>query len=107
MKLLSKSASIPTDILPDPPEGAIVDIDAKEIHAHVFTLGGIFVTADAWGNVVLWTPRYEIGQPTRAQRLAGAALRNVPVEAVTDLDLFLIGGATPTTVLRDTNPTLN
>ena len=107
MKLLANNVNLPTENLPDPPEGAIVDIDAEEILASVFTLGGIFVTADAWGNVVLWTPRYEIGKPTRAQRVAGAAFRGIPVDAVTDLDLFLIGGASPTTVLRDTNPTLN
>lgn len=100
MRLLSDDILLPTPRLPDPAEGADVDLDAQEISAALFTTGGIFLTADDWGNVILWTPRYEIGNPTEVQRHTAALAFGVEPEEVNDLDLFLMGGARPTTLLR-------
>lgn len=104
MRLLADDVTFPTenfsDVAPYVPE----DTSANEISAFLFECGGIFLTADDWGNVILWTPRYEIGRPTRNQLLAASVLREVPIEEVTDLDLFLVGGAKPTTFVHNSSP---
>jgi hypothetical protein len=104
MRLLSDDIEIPTVNLPDPMPGAGVDENAEAIHAALFEFGGVFLTADDWGNVLLWTPRYEIGKPTPAQRGLAAMFRKIRPGDVTDLDLFLVGGAMPTTILAINNP---
>ncbi len=103
LRLLSDDIVIDTNNLPRPREGADVDREASEISASLFMAGHMFLTVDDWGHVILWQPRYNVGKPTEQQRLLASIAFGVPPEDVNDLDLFLLGGATPLSLVRLTN----
>lgn len=107
MRLLADDVTFPTAHYADVAPSVPVEAGEDEISAFLFECGGIFLTADDWGNVILWTPRYEIGKPTNNQRLLASVMREVPIEEVTDLDLFLVGGAKPTTMIAYKSPYTN
>ena len=107
MRLLADDVTLPTANYAEVARSVPAEADEDEISAFLFECGGIFLTADDWGNVILWTPRYEIGKPTNNQRLLASVMREVPIEEVTDLDLFLVGGAQPTTFVTNASPFLN
>jgi len=97
-RLLDSDISLPRTFCP--PRDVISEPDGDGIDAELYLVAGcLFATIDEYGNLLYWHPRYEIGHPTAIQKTLAARVFEVPMDEVGDAELFLVGGAEPSTIV--------
>jgi hypothetical protein len=97
-RLLDADITLPRTFCP--PKDVVSEPDGDDIDAALYLVAGcLFATIDEYGNLLYWHPRYTIGNPTTTQKAVAATVHEVALSAIGDAELFLCGGAEPSTLV--------